>query len=171
MSSERESYVPSHPGLFQVDFKPGDYCSALIACKGFESGEVITHLTGLTKSPRSYATVQCGHGPDDHLSLNSDLRYVNHSCDPNTAFDLSSPDQSEWQIYALKRIAIGEPLTYFYPSTEWLMDQPFECTCGAPSCLRRIEGAATLPGEELLARSAVNPWISDAIRQRDIASS
>jgi len=31
--SEKESYVPSHPGLFEVDFKPGNYCSVLIACK------------------------------------------------------------------------------------------------------------------------------------------
>jgi len=162
--------VPSHPGLFQVDFKPGDHCSALIACKGFEVGQVIAHLTGLTKGPRSYATMQCGHGPDDHVDLNSDLLYVNHSCDPNTAFDLSSPDQSKWHVYALKRIVIGESLTYFYPSTEWLMDQPFDCTCGAPSCLRRIEGAAMLPREELLARGAVSPWISEATQQRDIAS-
>jgi SET domain len=34
---------------------------------------------------------------------------VNHSCDPNTAFDLSSPDQAEWHMRALKRIAAGEP--------------------------------------------------------------
>ncbi|KAF8269862.1 hypothetical protein EI94DRAFT_1724466 [Lactarius quietus] len=169
--SERESYIPSHPSLFQVDFKPGNYCSGLIACKGFEAGEVMTYLTGLTKSPRTYATMQCGPGPDDHLSLNSDLLYVNHSCDPNTAFELSSPDQSKWHIYALKQIAIGETLTFFYPSTEWLMDQPFDCTCGAPLCLRRIEGAAILPREDLLARGGISPWISDAIQQRDNASS
>ncbi|KAH9004694.1 hypothetical protein EDB86DRAFT_2884976 [Lactarius hatsudake] len=169
--SERESYVPSHPGLFQVNFKPGNYGSVLIACKDFEAAEVIAHLAGLTKAPRSYATMQCGRGPDDHVLLNSDLLYVNHSCDPNIAFDLSSPDQSKWRAYALKRIAIGEPLTFFYPSTEWLMDQPFDCTCGAPSCLRRIGGAAILSKEELLSRGAVNSWIFDAIQQRDIASS
>ena len=22
-------------------------------------------------------------------------------------------------------------VTFFYPSTEWLVDQPFDCTCGA----------------------------------------
>jgi hypothetical protein len=30
--SAAEAYVPSHPGLFEVDFKEG-YCSALIARK------------------------------------------------------------------------------------------------------------------------------------------
>jgi len=59
-------------------------------------------------------------------------------------------------------------VTFFYPSNEWLMVQPFGCMCGAPSCLRRIEGAAILSREELLARGAVNPWISDAIQQRDV---
>jgi len=30
---EVEAYVPSHPGLFEVDFREGYYCSALIARK------------------------------------------------------------------------------------------------------------------------------------------
>ena len=24
------------------------------------------------------------------------------------------------------------PVTFFYPSTEWELDQPFECRCGSP---------------------------------------
>ncbi|KAI0295974.1 hypothetical protein BC826DRAFT_257631 [Russula brevipes] len=138
----------------------------------------MVHLTDLTKGPKSYATVQCGPGPDDHVLLNSDLSYgmggvaritVNHSCEPNAAFDVSGPDQAKWHMRTLKRIATGESVTYFYPSTEWLMDQPFDCTCGTPSCLRRIQGAAVLSETELLARGAISPWISDAIRQRDTA--
>jgi hypothetical protein len=31
--STMEAYVPSHPGLFEVDFREGYYCSALIARK------------------------------------------------------------------------------------------------------------------------------------------
>jgi hypothetical protein len=31
--SAMEAHVPSHPGLFEVDFKEGYYCSALIARK------------------------------------------------------------------------------------------------------------------------------------------
>ncbi|KAN0121216.1 hypothetical protein V8E52_003804 [Russula decolorans] len=164
--SAMEAYVPSHPGLFEVDFKEG-YYSALIARKDFDAGEVMVYLTGITKRPKSYATVQCGPRSDDHVLLNSDLSYVNHSCDPNVAFDLSGPDQAKWHMYALKRITAGEPVTFFYPSTEWAMDRPFICICGASSCLRRIEGAVVLSEEELLARGAVSPWILDAIRQRD----
>ena len=33
---------------------------------------------------------------------------VNHSCEPNVAFDLSSDDQAEWHVRALRRIEAGE---------------------------------------------------------------
>lgn len=56
---------------------------------------------------------------------------VNHSCDPNVAFDLSSSDPNEWHVRALRRIEPGETVTFFYPSTEWDMDQPFTCECHA----------------------------------------
>jgi len=167
--SAKEDYVPSHPDLFEVKFGSGDYRSALIARKDFEPGDVVTYLKDLTVRPQSYATMQCGPGPDDHVIPSGDLRYVNHSCDPNVALDFRSPDRAKWHMVALKRIAIGDPVTFFYPSTEWLMDQPFDCTCGALSCLRRIEGAAVLSKEELFARGTINLWISDAIRERDFA--
>ncbi|KAH9066654.1 hypothetical protein EDB87DRAFT_1553239, partial [Lactarius vividus] len=155
---------PSHPGLFQVNFKPGDYGSVLIACRGLEAGKVIAHLTGLTKAPRSYATMQCDCGPDDHVLLNSDLLNVNHSCDPNIAFDC----QSKWRAYALKQLQSENlamyghrsPVTFLLSEHHRMIDGPaLCCTCGALSCLRRIGGAAILSEEELLSRGAVNPWI------------
>jgi hypothetical protein len=68
---------------------------------------------------------------------------VNHSCNPNVAFDLSSlysPESdiaSTWHLKSLSRpIKAGEPLTFFYPSTEWDMDRGFDCACGEEvSCL------------------------------------
>lgn len=62
---------------------------------------------------------------------------VNHSCNPNVAFDLSStysPDSDEGSTWCLKSLSrpikAGEPLTFFYPSTEWDMDRGFDCACG-----------------------------------------
>jgi hypothetical protein len=43
----------------------------------------------------------------------------------------------------------GDALTFFYPSTEWDMDQPFACTCGAKECRGWISGAKTMPSEAL----------------------
>ncbi|KAI0060954.1 hypothetical protein BV25DRAFT_1887393 [Artomyces pyxidatus] len=166
MIPSRESYTPSHPGLFVVDFKSGDFASALVATKNFEVDEVMTSLKGCTKSPKAYSTVQCGVGQDDHLELNSDLVYVNHSCEPNVAFDLSG-DYSQWHLRALKPIRAGDFLTFFYPSTEWDMDQPFDCVCNAPSCLGRISGASVLSKDVLLARHFVSPWILAAVAERD----
>ena len=34
--------------------------------------------------------------------------YLNHSCEPNATFDMSSPDRSKWQLRALKDIHAGD---------------------------------------------------------------
>lgn len=41
----------------------------------FKAGGVITYLTGTTPEKKSWSTVQCGMGPDDHIELNSVLVY------------------------------------------------------------------------------------------------
>lgn len=109
----------------------------ILLSQDFEAGDVVIHMKDLTVGPKSYATVQCGPGPDDHAMPSGDLRYrahalldrfdklqicahmpmlatfrtitVNHSCDPNVALDLRSPDRAKWHIVALKRIAVGDP--------------------------------------------------------------
>lgn len=35
----------------------------------------------------------------------------------------------------------GDELTFFYPSTEWDMAQPFDCLCKSKGCRGRISGA------------------------------
>ncbi|GAA6028513.1 hypothetical protein JCM8097_007258 [Rhodosporidiobolus ruineniae] len=88
-----------------------------------------------------------------HIELNSDLLYVNHSCDPNVVFDVNGveagPEEEDesgrwegrWRVRAEKDIAKGEILTFAYFSTEWDMDQPFSCLCGTERCLGTICGA------------------------------
>jgi len=159
MKPSKETYVPSYPNLFVVEFGSAEFDSCLRAQKFFEAGEFITRLEGLSKSPKAYTSVQCGPGPDDHVELNSDLVFVNHSCEPNVAFDLSSPDPTEWHVRALSDLKVGTPLTFFYPSTEWAMSQVFDCQCGANSCLKRIQGAVYLPREELAKRGFINSYI------------
>lgn len=45
----------------------------------------------------------------------------------------------------------GDVLSFFYPSTEWEMAQPFECMCGAGEgvCKRWIRGAKDMSDAEL----------------------
>ncbi|KAI6715647.1 hypothetical protein JHW43_001849, partial [Diplocarpon mali] len=93
----------------------------------------------------TYATVQTAEG--EHLNLNSDLVYINHSCEPSLRFDTSPASLS---IFAGPQgLAPGDELTFFYPSTEWDMAQGFDCLCGARACRGYISGAKEMPREQL----------------------
>jgi hypothetical protein len=90
MKPSQESYVPSYPD-FIVDFRPGEFSSGLKAkkvssrasftdylltvFKAFEAGDFLVKFEGLTKSEKTYTSVQCGRGSEDHVELNSDLVY------------------------------------------------------------------------------------------------
>ncbi len=50
-------------------------------------------------------------------------------------------------IIAIKDIGNGEELKFFYPSTEWEMDQPFICNCGSSQCLGLISGALAIDSD------------------------
>ncbi|KAG9035579.1 hypothetical protein FS842_003677 [Serendipita sp. 407] len=158
---------PSHPGVFRVERRPGAFNSELLSSKAFKEGEVIARLEGLTKGPKAYSSVQCGTGEEDHVELNSDLLYMNHSCEPNVIVDVSSGNQWEWHVRASKSIGEGESLCFFYPSTEWRMEQAFDCRCGTKSCLGVIRGAFYVSREELSKRGFINKHIRTLVTIRD----
>lgn len=83
-----------------------------------------------------------------HIELNSDLLYVNHSCAPNVAFKVPS-NESEWRVEALEDLAEGTIMTFAYFTTEWDMQQPFECLCGSKDCLGVITGARQISRDVL----------------------
>ena len=112
---------------------------SLHATVDFFPGEVLSSFGArerLTKP--NYLSVQTDE--HQHILLEPEfLQYINHSCDPNVCFDTS-----KMTVTALRKIEIGEELTFFYPSTEWSMDRGFECHCGTQECLGRIQGATHL---------------------------
>ncbi|GAA4740959.1 SET domain-containing protein-lysine N-methyltransferase [Flavisolibacter ginsenosidimutans] len=117
---------------------------SLHASKAFQKDEIISSFAAAEErsSPTSL-TLQ----KDDnvHIVLSpSFLQYVNHSCSPSAFFDTTL-----MQFVALKNIAEGEELTFFYPSAEWEMAQAFDCRCGHHNCLGTISGAAFLSTEVL----------------------
>jgi D-alanine-D-alanine ligase-like ATP-grasp enzyme len=57
----------------------------------------------------------------------------NHSCRPNTIYD-------GLDVIALRDIAQGEELTLDYSHLLDESAEPFDCTCGAPQCKKRITG-------------------------------
>ena len=78
---------------------------------------------------------------------------MNHSCAPNAIVDVT-----KWEVRAGAPIAKGTPITFFYPSTEWEMAQPFKCKCGAKNCLGTISGAKYIP-RHVLRKYALNQHI------------
>jgi hypothetical protein len=117
---------------------------SLHATVSLQTGEVIAPFSaGVTQDYPTYLTVQTGI--DKHITLMPEfLQYINHSCDPNVFFDTAS-----MQLICLKPLQPGDEMTFFYPSTEWDMAQPFVCNCGSSRCLQLINGASHLSANTL----------------------
>src|ERR1700733_7177699 len=112
---------------------------SLHATRAIKAGEVVAKFhAGSVHHDPTYLTVQTGI--NRHITLQPEfLQYINHSCEPNVFFDTTS-----MQLICLKELNLGDELTYFYPSTEWEMVQPFVCNCGSKDCLQLINGASHL---------------------------
>ena len=105
-------------------------------------------------SEPTYLTVQLD--ANTHLELEpSFVQFVNHSCDPNVSFDMA-----RLALVALRDLHAGDELTYFYPSTELTMAQPFDCACGSANCVGHISGASAMP-RQVLERYDLSPFIRD----------
>ncbi|KAI1343926.1 hypothetical protein F5Y15DRAFT_181930 [Xylariaceae sp. FL0016] len=137
---------PSHPEVQEVIINEREFTSKSLAKVSLPPFALFAKMDFPPCTPAempTYATVQCGK--DKHLNLNSDLLYINHSCEPSLIFDTSN-----FQILAgPSGLRAGQELTFFYPSTEWSMAQPFDCLCGAPSCRGRISGANDMTPAQL----------------------
>lgn len=81
------------------------------------------------------------------------LRLMSHSCAPNLTFDL--PNR---RLLVIRDIAPGEQFSFFYPSTEWDMSEPFACWCGAPECVGNVRGAKHID-RDVLSRYHLAPHI------------
>jgi hypothetical protein len=130
--------------------------------KNFNPGETIQDFSSArTLSAPTYPTVQVARGK--HILLDPEfLQYINHSCDPNVFFDTDL-----MRVVALKHIKAGDEFSFFYPSAEWEMAQPFTCHCGSIYCLKEIKGAAYLSKEEIT-RYRLTGFIQQQLHDRKI---
>jgi len=111
---------------------------SLVTKRAYKKGDVICDIPTekLINKPNRY-TVQIDR--DRHTEVGK-LAALNHSCDPNVILDTSN-----LIAYACKGIEKGEELSFFYPATEWELDAPFICLCGASNCIHVVAGARFLP--------------------------
>jgi SET domain len=133
---------------------------ALFAAVAFQPGDVITKF-GADKIQKyaTYLTVQTA--TNRHITLKPEfLQYINHSCTPNAFFDTTS-----MELVCLQPIQPGDEFTFFYPSTEWEMAQPFVCNCGTSACIQLINGASHL-SVETLSKYKLTDFIRQQVRQK-----
>src|SRR5215208_1680959 len=111
---------------------------SLVTKEAYTQGEVICEIpTEKLFDKANRYTVQISQ--DKHTEVGK-LSALNHSCDPNVILDTEN-----LQMVARRDIEKGEELSFFYPSTEWEMDAPFICLCGASNCIHVVAGARFLP--------------------------
>lgn len=155
-----EYLVLSDHGIAEKRQRISNQQNALFALQAFQPGEVIAKFwAGTIASEPTYLTVQVDVGK--HITLQPEfLQYINHSCDPNVFFDTAL-----MQLVALREIAQGVEMTFFYPSTEWEMTQQFTCYCGHHACLGEIKGAAFL-SEEATKQYKLTDFIQQQLAKR-----
>ena len=133
---------------------------SLHAAVSFAPGDIICQFGADTvQSYPTYLTVQTG--ADRHITLMPEfLQYINHSCAPTVFFDTTS-----MVLICLQPMQPGDEFTFFYPSTEWEMAQPFVCNCGNMGCLQLINGASHL-SVATLSKYKLTDFIRQQVRQK-----
>lgn len=142
--------------MLKVEHGGSAYGARLITTRSYSHGELIHRISNprIVSRP-TYQTIQVG--PESHIEDLGVAAYLNHSCHPNTLVDTS-----DLSVIAARDIAAGEALSFFYPSTEWDMDRPFVCLCGAPECVRIVTGAKYL-SVDILGRYFINRHIREMV--------
>lgn len=130
----------------------------LVTKQSFAKDAVIQTFTAKeTLATATRYSVQVSEQKHIHLAPEF-LNYTNHSCQPNCFFNTDIG-----QIIALRNIALGEELSFFYPATEWQMTEAFVCTCQSEQCLGVIQGAYSL-SPELLKQYRINSHIAQKLQ-------
>lgn len=139
-----------HTQIFTV-VQDRPYGAGVVALRPLAEGAVVADLTECVEvAEPTIHTIDVGG--DRHID-GPQVRYLNHSCAPNTYVDTT-----RMEVRTLRPVHEGEELTFFYPSTEWEMVGPFTCLCGAPMCLGVVAGARSMP-EDVLRRHVLNDHV------------
>jgi hypothetical protein len=114
----------------------------LVAKNDIGTGETIFTCTPteITRE-RTWRTIQI----DFNRHLKNDLLdYVDHSCEPNSVFDVD-----RLAMVALRNIEKGEPITFFYPGAEVELALGFDCHCGSRDCIGHVKGGFYLTAQQM----------------------
>lgn len=127
-------YYPLRVKPSKIDGKGAFAISAIPARRklGNLGGEIIPvrEARQRVKTMNRVSMVEFGDGRALDASVNpNDLRYINHSCQPNTYMRVC---YSKVEFWTLRNIRKGEELTCDYGPTHH--DGKLPCNCGAKNC-------------------------------------
>eukprot|EP00762_Andalucia_godoyi_P003701 ANDGO_00732.mRNA.1 hypothetical protein CAOG_00526 len=138
----------------------------VFALEDIETGEILSTIAGEEFTKPDRYTIQIGR--DLHVNCGPDnaISYLNHYCDPNAVMDIENRC-----VRAARFIQKGEQIGFNYLTTEFKMDEPFNCRCGSTHCLRdHIQGffyLTPLQRRDLCKRLAVSPVLRDWAKEAD----
>lgn len=113
----------------------GLYAKELIPAKrkiGSLAGEIISKKTARekAKTKESISIVELWNGKAlDASAFNNEMKYINHSCQPNTYMRTTG---NHVEFYTLRSIKMNEELTCNYGPTHH--NGTKKCNCGAAGC-------------------------------------
>lgn len=146
----------ANTGLLGVAQRDGHY--RVVALAAIPAGQPLLELEGrLIDSPsrdsvqvveRLHIAPPAGLEPADTPQRYL-WRFLNHACAPNAAFVGRT-------LIALREIRVGEEVGFDYNTTEYAIDEPFTCHCGACDG-RTIRGFRHLDAAE---RERLRPWLA-----------
>lgn len=152
---------PDLTRLLRVEHLEGDFASRSISLVDLPAGHIFARITNPTPATCAYTSVQASRSL--HIELNCDLVYINHSCRPTLIFDMD-----KWEVRVNpdlhQGLKAGEELTFFYPSTEYVMAQPFGCRCGEKECRGTITGAKDM-APDVLHQYWLSPHIKELLQE------
>jgi hypothetical protein len=122
----------------------------LIASETLEEGAVVERLEGrvvpYSKIPDADIRYAFEIDDDRWMVPQSAARHINHSCDPNCYIS------TKLDVMTTRKVYRGEPLTIMYNEVtvekymktgavlpKWDDRRSFDCLCGVPKCLGRID--------------------------------
>ncbi|KAB8228307.1 uncharacterized protein BDW43DRAFT_304021 [Aspergillus alliaceus] len=111
---------PSHPDKIEVVKGNKPYKSSAYSKIFLPAGALFTKIAAATFVDH-----------DTYTTLNSDLVYCNHSCNPSLVFDMT---RFEVRVSEDRPLSVGDELTHFQ----------CECNAGPGRCLGLIAGAGSI---------------------------
>jgi hypothetical protein len=105
----------------------------VFAARSIGVGEFIARFEGVESATRTRMSLQFGPGQHIEPAEECPLRFLNHACEPNAAFQ-------GVDLHARRDIPEGGEITIDYNAHEETLSHPFACRCGSPRCVGTVRG-------------------------------